>query len=267
VKRPPLPLSAAAVVKLRRSFPRVFRVLERAWQRGKGKLALKAAEALAALARQAFTAKRRKCAELNARSKPRRRAGKPGRSCSRKRASRKRRNPIGPIIRAAARSPQVRAAALLLFQAGVRFALKDKRTGKVIRFGIEGLRRLAAKHQGLIVRAAKLSAGLVPGMKLLGALEKNPAPPLEAAAQVFRRFNSTQPLRVVPVKLHRPRALAKLGDAVAVVYRSGKWGRSAKTRYVHSFSPGTKLYADERGRRQLLILGPRLQVTSRGIVG
>ena len=70
-------------------------------------------------------------------------------------------------------------------------------------------------------------------------------------------------------KVHIPSTLISLGNAVAIEYLSDKWnggGDGRKAIYRHKFSPGTKLYMDETGKRQLYIMGSRLRVGEPGII-
>jgi hypothetical protein len=99
---------------------------------------------------------------------------------------------------------------------------------------------------------------------------RNPSRPMRvgeaAAARVVRSFTGRPAARIRPLRFHRPRALAKLGRARAIVYESNKWDGKARL-YKHDFSKGTQLFADEKGRGQLYIRGPRVAVQRRGIVG
>lgn len=69
--------------------------------------------------------------------------------------------------------------------------------------------------------------------------------------------------------LHVPTDLVILGRAVAIEYESDKLnggGDGKKAIYRHKFSPNTLLCCDEKGKRQLYILGSKLYVNDRGIV-
>ena len=170
------------------------------------------------------------------------------------------------------RKGSIPARRLVLLRKGALWALWDSLARKARIFGQRALSRLAERGRGLILAPVTNPGGDLrtlagKGWTVLGEIHRNPEPAgIQAAARVYRRFAARTPARVQPVDFHRPRALATLGEAVAVVYRSDKWGRRP-TQYVHKFGRGTRLFSDETGRGQLLISGRRLRVTSRGIEG
>lgn len=69
-------------------------------------------------------------------------------------------------------------------------------------------------------------------------------------------------------RIHIPDCLIRLGDAYAIEYVCDKWnggGDGKKAVYRHKFSPGAKLYMDERGKKQLYIIGSKITVDEGGI--
>lgn len=65
-----------------------------------------------------------------------------------------------------------------------------------------------------------------------------------------------------------PKALVALGQAVEIIYASDKkkGGGNGRVQYFrHKFETPVTLCADEKGKKQLYLLGKRLKVTSRGI--
>ena len=100
-----------------------------------------------------------------------------------------------------------------------------------------------------------------------GPLAK-PAPGLEDAALLFRRFHRFKPDRIISQPCERtvPRLLVRLGELKALVYSSDR-GRPGHWRsFVHFFQDPPALACDPRGRR-LFILGGSYRVTPFGIEG
>lgn len=84
----------------------------------------------------------------------------------------------------------------------------------------------------------------------------------------YEQFHGKPPTRTSGYDLHVPKKLILLGDAVAVEYRCNKLhggGDGKQAIYRHKFEKGSILAMDERKRRQLYILGPRITVTEAGI--
>ncbi len=100
----------------------------------------------------------------------------------------------------------------------------------------------------------------------------NPALPtraqLEQGVELFRKWSGFDAgsidRRRVPAGT--PRVLVKLGDLVAIGYRSDKWG-GKKRDYIHETKrPHPSLFATPDGRR-LVILGGAVRVRPEGLVG
>ena len=91
---------------------------------------------------------------------------------------------------------------------------------------------------------------------------------MSSLLESYKEFHGKNPRRITSGKFHDPKNLIFLGRAHKIEYLSNKrnGGGDGKTAiYVHTFSPGTKLYMDERKKGQLYILGARLKVTEDGI--
>jgi hypothetical protein len=92
---------------------------------------------------------------------------------------------------------------------------------------------------------------------------------LEAGARTFRKWHAFPPERVETVAGPRtvPRLLVKLGTIPEIVYDSDKWS-GKRTTYVHKTARGhaPMLCTDPEGRH-LFIVGGRVRVTKRGLVG
>lgn len=89
------------------------------------------------------------------------------------------------------------------------------------------------------------------------------------AVSKYMAFHGEAPRSITKRKFNMPEQLVFLGEAIEVVYKSDKingGGRGRVAYYKHKFSKGTKLYSDERGRKQLYIIGSKLYVNDRGIV-
>lgn len=85
----------------------------------------------------------------------------------------------------------------------------------------------------------------------------------------YVRFHGKKPKEIYKKKFHDPGALICIGDAHKIEYISDKFnggGDGKKAIYEHKFKRGTKLYMDERGCKQLYIMGPYLKVNERGII-
>ena len=88
-----------------------------------------------------------------------------------------------------------------------------------------------------------------------------------SARDLYRSFHGRDPRGIREANFRDPRALVYLGDAVEIVYRCNKLnggGDGKKAEYLHEFSPGTKLFTDEKGK-MLFIMGKRLTIKESGI--
>lgn len=92
-------------------------------------------------------------------------------------------------------------------------------------------------------------------------------PPNEAM-RLFKNFHGREPTNQEIGGFYDPASLVPLGQAIAVIYRSRKrngGGDGNRANYIHEFETPAALFCDERGRRQLYIIGPQLVVTDAGI--
>ena len=92
---------------------------------------------------------------------------------------------------------------------------------------------------------------------------------LEAGARTFRKWHAFPPERVEIVRgpTRVPRLLVKLGTLPEIVYDSDKWS-GKRTTYVHKTGRGNAplLCTDPTGRN-LFIVGGKVRVTKRGLIG
>lgn len=101
--------------------------------------------------------------------------------------------------------------------------------------------------------------------------KRNPAAKASTEARAlrtFRKWHQFDPKAITQVKGSRaiPARLVKLGEIPEIVYRSDKWSGKPQT-YLHKCgNPRPLLCTDPDGKR-LFIVGGRLRVTARGIVG
>lgn len=84
----------------------------------------------------------------------------------------------------------------------------------------------------------------------------------------YEQFHGRRLKRVRKRSLHYPEKLVVLGRAVAVEYECSKYnggGDGTRATYRHEFDTPALLCMDERGKKQLYILGPKIRVTQAGI--
>lgn len=84
----------------------------------------------------------------------------------------------------------------------------------------------------------------------------------------YREFHGHRERRVTGIEYHPPGTLILLGEAVAIEYRCNKFnggGDGKRAVYRHEFERSAVLCMDERGKRQLYILGPAIRVDEAGI--
>lgn len=87
--------------------------------------------------------------------------------------------------------------------------------------------------------------------------------------KAYELFHGKRARTVKRASFHVPDYLIYLGDAVELVYRCNKkngGGDGVLADYKHTFSPGTKVYMDERKKKILYISGKTMYVNERGIV-
>lgn len=86
---------------------------------------------------------------------------------------------------------------------------------------------------------------------------------------IYRKFNGRAPKRITRRNMSQPKSLVFIGRAHSIVYESDKrngGGTGRPELFEHKFSPTTKIFTDEKGKR-LYVFGPEMRVNSRGIVG
>lgn len=88
------------------------------------------------------------------------------------------------------------------------------------------------------------------------------------AIRLYEEFHGREPTAKEIGGFYDPQSLVPLGQAIAIVYRSRKkngGGDGKRANYIHEFETPAALFCDERGKRQLYIIGPQLLVTDAGI--
>jgi len=84
----------------------------------------------------------------------------------------------------------------------------------------------------------------------------------------YEEFHGKPYRKVSGINFHVPHGLVYLGEAVAIEYRCSKrngGGDGKRSVYRHEFDPGVIVCMDERGKKQLYVMGPRLTVDQAGI--
>jgi hypothetical protein len=123
----------------------------------------------------------------------------------------------------------------------------------------------------VIVPVGLLAFATIYALPLLSAIpkpkwKKNPVDPREAeAAKVYRTFHDFAPRKKKYLKKIDTSHLVQLGQAKAVGYRSNKWTGKYEN-YMHDHGKSVKLYWAPASSA-LVIMGGKLDVTDRGIVG
>lgn len=88
---------------------------------------------------------------------------------------------------------------------------------------------------------------------------------VEAARKLFRAFHEEEPGQVTTAQLRLPRAAAKIGELVAVIYQTHRQGKREK--YIHRFRADARpTFLASGDGRQLLILAGHFHFNERGIV-
>jgi len=89
-----------------------------------------------------------------------------------------------------------------------------------------------------------------------------------STAELYQAFHGRMPGNKEVTPFYDPASLIALGRAVAVIYECKKengGGDGRLNRFIHEFETPAGLFMDERGGRQLYILGPKIIVTDAGI--
>lgn len=95
-------------------------------------------------------------------------------------------------------------------------------------------------------------------------------PEVEDGVRTFRRWHEFDPERVEPIHGPErviPETLVYLGELIEVVYRSDKWNPGEKKLYSHKTQKPHPILATDPEGRHVYIVGGRMKVTSRGLVG
>ncbi len=88
------------------------------------------------------------------------------------------------------------------------------------------------------------------------------------ARRKYKAFHGFNGRRVPDTFFHVPKTLVCLGQAHAIEYICEKYnggGDGTIATYRHIFDTPCHLFMDERGKKQLYILGTKLKVTDAGI--
>ncbi len=84
----------------------------------------------------------------------------------------------------------------------------------------------------------------------------------------YRQFHGRGRPKVSATDFHYPKTLIYLGRVVAIAYDSDKkngGGDGKPCIYEHEFETPVGLFMDERGKKQLYLLGPKMFVNEDGI--
>ena len=84
----------------------------------------------------------------------------------------------------------------------------------------------------------------------------------------YEEFHGKTPRRTSRLNFHVPKGLIFLGKAIAIEYECDKYnggGDGKKAIYRHEFETPSIVCMDEKGRRQLYIIGGRIAVDDEGI--
>lgn len=84
----------------------------------------------------------------------------------------------------------------------------------------------------------------------------------------YQEFHGRHPRGFSRRVFHVPQHLVKLGAAFAIEYVTDKYnggGDGKRAIYRHRFETPVTLFMDERGSKQLYIMGSRLKITDAGI--
>lgn len=86
--------------------------------------------------------------------------------------------------------------------------------------------------------------------------------------QRYEEFHGRRLKRIRRRTIHYPEKLIVLGKAVAIEYECSKYnggGDGTKATYRHVFETPSLVCMDERGKKQLYIIGSKIRVTEAGI--
>jgi hypothetical protein len=93
--------------------------------------------------------------------------------------------------------------------------------------------------------------------------------PTPQAIKRYKAFHGKTPSRFRPVNKKMPTILVEIARPEFITYFSDKLnggGDGKLNAFKHKFHKSTKLYSSPDGK-MLVIMGPKLNVTNRGIVG
>lgn len=92
--------------------------------------------------------------------------------------------------------------------------------------------------------------------------------PSDPAFRRFREFHGRRPAFAYHADFYIPSKLIFLGRAIAIIYEIDKkngGGDGTVAEYIHDFETPVGLFMDERGKRQLYLIGEKLKVTKDGV--
>jgi len=93
--------------------------------------------------------------------------------------------------------------------------------------------------------------------------------PSKQAIRKYEQFHGKTPRTVTTMEIKDLNTFIYLADPEIITYASNKingGGNGKRTYFKHKFNKSTKLYCSPDGK-MLIIKGPKLKVTSRGIIG
>jgi hypothetical protein len=116
-------------------------------------------------------------------------------------------------------------------------------------------------------RTARARRAITRSVSKSGRAAANPRTALERAKSTYRKWSELEPGQVTRVRAPArvPKAMAKLGELVSVVYRSDKYDGKAKLYEHKTKRPRPVLAADPEGRH-VFIVGGNMKITADGLV-
>jgi hypothetical protein len=116
-------------------------------------------------------------------------------------------------------------------------------------------------------RTARARRASTRSVSASGRAAANPRTELEKAKATYRKWSELEPGKVTRARAPRrvPKAMAKLGELVSVVYRSDKYDGEAKLYEHKTKRPRPVLAADPEGRH-VFIVGGNMKITADGLV-
>jgi hypothetical protein len=141
----------------------------------------------------------------------------------------------------------------------------DPRSVRTVRRG--GVNVLVACPRGQWHPRGRAGSQCSAPMRLV-EIKANPRnPDLDGAKEMYRTWSELEPGKITRVAAPKrvPRAMAKLGELVSVVYRSDKYDGKHKL-YEHTTRRPRPVLAADPGGRHVFIVGGRMKPTADGLV-